>query len=661
LARIGVFICHCGHNIARTVDCAKVVEEASKWPGVVHVQDYKYMCSDPGQALVKDAIRKLNLTGVVISSCSPKMHEGTFRRAVASVGLNPYLCECANIREQCSWVHEDREDATAKAIDITRMAVEKVRYNHPLEPIRVPVTKRALVVGGGVAGIQAALDIADGGREVILVERDPTIGGYMAKFDKTFPTLDCAACILTPKMVDVAEHPNITLYSYSEVAEVEGYVGNYKVKIRRKPRYVIEDLCIGCYECVNSCVFKEPKFASEFDFGLGKRKPVYIPFPQATPLVACIDPDTCIQLKTGKCKMTCAAACPKECIDFEMQEKIEEVEIGAIILATGFEHFDPVKTPEYGYGKYPNVYTSVEAERLVNASGPTGGEIILRDGGHPKAVAVIHCVGSRDEKTNRWCSRVCCMYSLKLAHLIKEHTGAEVYNFYIDMRTPGKGYEEFYDKLLKENVHFIRGRAAEVTDWAASPEEEGRLVVRAEDTLIGTVRRVPVDMVVLSVGLQPHKDARDVSRRFNISCSNEGWFLERHPKLAPVSTFTDGVYLAGACQGPKDIPDSVVQGGAAAAKVLALFFADELTREPTVARVNELTCIGCWSCERVCPFSAIERKQIRDRDGNLIREVAKVNESLCMGCGPCAAICPSSSIDVEGITEEQVHAQIVAL
>ncbi len=656
-----MFICQCGKNIARTVKTSEVAEIASTWPGVVHTEDYKYLCSDPGQNLIKDAIKQHNLTGVVVSACSPKMHEATFRKAVESAGINPFLCEIANIREQCSWVHDEISVGTSKAIDIIRMMVEKVRFNHPLVSINVPVTKRALVIGGGVAGIQAALDIADGGCEVVLVERDPSIGGHMAQLSETFPTLDCSQCILTPKMTDVKHHPLIDLRTYSEVVGVEGFIGNFKVTIKQKPRYVVEELCIGCNDCVDACVFKKPKVPDEFNEGLGMRKPVYIPFPQATPQVACIDPNSCIQLKTGKCKMTCAAACPKDCIDFEMTETFEEVEVGAIILATGFKLFDPKRIPNYHYGEFDNVYTSLEMERMVSASGPTEGQILLKDGRVPESVAILHCVGSRDRKTNAWCSKVCCMYSLKLAHLIKHSTGADVFNFYIDIRAGGKSYEEFYDKVLEDNVQFIRGRAAKVVDWDLEPLENGKVVVHAEDTLMGHRRRIPVDMVILSVGMEPHEDTAALSKIVNCSVSSEGWFLERHPKLAPINTMTDGIFIAGACQGPKDIPESVAQASAAAAKALALFSSDELTRDPTVAFVNEMNCIGCFSCERVCPFGAIERYEIRDRDGNLIRTVARVNEGLCQGCGPCAAICPSKCISIAGITEEQVYAQLGAV
>ncbi|MCD6338305.1 MAG: CoB--CoM heterodisulfide reductase iron-sulfur subunit A family protein, partial [Verrucomicrobia bacterium] len=482
----------------------------------------------------------------------------------------------------------------------------------------------------------------------------PTIGGHMAKFDKTFPTLDCAACILTPKMSEVASHPNITLWTYSEVAKVDGYVGNYTVMVKRKPRYVNEEACVGCLECIDGCVYKAPKFPDEFNEGLGKRKPVYIPFPQATPQVPVIDPNTCLNLKTGKCKMTCVEACgDRNAIDFTQKEELREIQVGAIVVATGFKTFDPRRIPMYGYGVYPNVYTALEVERLVNASGPTGGEIVLRDGRKPKAVGIIHCVGSRDKKTNRWCSRVCCMYSLKLAHLIKEHSGAEVYNFYIDIRAPGKAYEEFYNKLLDEGVHFIRGRVGEVTDWAMTPEEEGRLVLRVEDTLAGCVRRVPVDMVVLATGLEPQRNAQEVARLLNMSCGSEGFFLERHPKLAPVSTFSDGIYIAGACQGPKDIPDTVAQAGGAAAEALSLIDKGFVELEPNTAFVVEEYCSGCKSCVSLCPYNAIQFNEEKKK--------AFINEALCKGCGTCVGSCPSGAIVQNLFEDEEIFSEIEGL
>jgi heterodisulfide reductase subunit A len=649
--RVGFYVCHCGTNIGGTVDVKALAGYAASLPRVAVSRDYKYMCSDPGQALIEQDIADHKLTRVVVASCSPLLHEATFRRALGRAGLNPFFLQMVNIREHVSWVHLDKKAATEKAQDLVRAAVRRVALHKPLQKRRVDINPSVLVVGGGIAGIHAALTLADAGKQVYMVEREPTIGGHMAMFDKTFPTLDCAACILTPKMTAVGSHPNIKLWTYSEVVKVDGYVGNYKVQVKHKPRYVIDDLCIGCQECIAACVYKEGKTPDEFNLGLSKRKPVYLPFPQAVPQKVVIDRDTCIEFKSGKCKKTCIEACgDRLAIDFKQKETFDEIEIGAIILATGFKTFAPERNPYSGYGRYPNVYTSLEVERLINASGPTGGEVILRDGKKPASVGIIHCVGSRDANTNRWCSKVCCMYSLKLAHLIKEHTGAEVFNFYIDMRTPGKGYEEFYDRLLDEGVHFVRGRVAEVSDWAVHPSEEGKLVIRAEDTLAGFVRRIPVDMVVLSVGLEPQADAQDVRRLFNISCASEGWFLERHPKLAPVSTFTEGIYIAGACQGPKDIPDSVAQAGAAAAEALALIDAKSVELEPYTASILEEECSGCKSCISLCPYQAIAFVEEKKK--------AYINEVLCKGCGTCVAGCPSGSIKQNFFEDEEIFEEI---
>lgn len=651
--RIGFYICHCGHNIADQVDVDAVAKYAATLPHVVVARDYKYMCSDPGQELIIQDIHDLELNRVVVASCSPLLHESTFRGAVERGGLNPFYFQMVNVRENVSWVHDDRKAATEKAMDLVRAAVRRVAFHRALERKYVHIRPEVLVVGGGIAGIHAALTMANSGKKVYLVEREPTIGGHMAQFDKTFPTLDCAACILTPKMSAVKSHPNITLWTYSEVTAVEGFVGDYAVTVRRKPRYINEELCVGCLSCIEECVYKEGKTSDEFNLGLSKRKPIYLPFPQATPKVVVIDPESCIQFKSGKCKQTCVEACERDGIDFTQKEKTEHIKVGTIVLATGYKTFDPHRTPQYGYGRFPNVFTSLEIERLINASGPTGGKLVMRDGSEPRTVGIIHCVGSRDRNTNRWCSRTCCMYSLKLAHLLKQHTGAEVYNFYIDIRAAGKTYEEFYDKLLEENVHFIRGRVAEVTDVAAIPEEEGRLIIRAEDTMIGVVRRIPVDMVVLAVGMEPRADASEVRRIFNISCSTEGFFLERHPKLAPVETFTDGIFIAGACQGPKDIPDSVAQAGAAAAQAMMLIDTGEVELEPNTAYIVEDDCSGCKSCIPLCPFHALSFNEQTSK--------AELNDALCKGCGTCVAACPSGSIHQHLFEDDMLFGEIDGL
>ena len=661
--RIGYYVCHCGSNIAAMVDCQEVAKYVGTLPNVVLSRDYKYMCSDPGQELIAKDIAEYKLNRIVVASCSPLLHEHTFRGAVEAGGLNPFFFHMVNIREHDSWVHTDRKEATEKAKGLSQAAIARVAKHKKLEQKKVPIHPDVLVVGGGIAGIHAAMTLANAGKKVYLVEREPSIGGHMAKFDKTFPTLDCAACILTPKMSAVGSHPNITLMSYSEVTKMDGYVGNYTVQVKHKPRYIIEDVCTGCQDCISQCVFKEPKFMDEFNEGLGKRRPVYIPFPQATPQVVLIDPEVCLNFKraknpdgspvvSDKCKKTCVEACgEKKAIDFTQKETFEEIKVGTIIVSTGFQTFDAKRIPQYGYGKYPGVYTALEIERLVNTSGPTGGHVVLRDGKtEPKSIGIIHCVGSRDKKTNRWCSRVCCMYSMKLAHLLKEHTGAEVYNFYIDMRTPGKGYEEFYDKLLEEGNHFIRGRVGEVTDWAYTKEEEGKLVIRVEDTLAGYVRRIPVDMVVLATGIEPHSDSNDVRRLFNMSCGSEGFFLERHPKLAPVNTFNDGIYIAGCCQGPRDIPDTVAQAGAAAAECMALIDKGHIEQEPNTAFVLADECCGCKSCLPLCPYTAITFDEAKEQ--------ATINEALCKGCGTCVAACPSGSIVQNLFDDEEIFSEI---
>lgn len=665
MSRIGVFVCHCGENIARTVDCARVAEESGKLPGVVTSVDYKYMCSDPGQNMIKDAIKEQKLDGVVVAACSPHMHEPTFRTAVAEAGLNPFLCEMANIREHCSWVHQDVEESTEKAIDLVRVMVEKVKRNQELFPIKVPVTKRALVIGGGIAGIQAALDIAAGGHEVILVERQPSIGGNMARLSETFPTLDCSQCILTPRMVEVARNPRITLYTYAEVEEVDGFVGNFKVKIRQKAKSVRADVCNGCGDCWNKCPVK--KIPSEFDAGLGNRTAIYVPFPQAVPNIPVIDREHCLKFLKDKCGV-CAKLCTRGAIDYEMQDEIIEAEVGAIVVATGYDLYGIGKEQpneqwkgygEYNYDAYKDVINGMQFERLLSASGPTQGEVRRpSDGKVPKSVVFIACVGSRDpEKGIEYCSKICCMYIAKHAMLYKHkvHDG-QPYVFYMDIRAGGKNYEEFVRRAIEEDdVLYIRGRVSKIY------KDGEQLVVVGADTLSDSQVQIRADLVVLATAMVPHTNAYEFAQRIGIGCGSERFYSEAHPKLRPVETMTAGIYLAGACQAPKDIPEAVAQASAAASKVQLLFASDELEREPIVAKVNEATCVHCRNCIRVCPYSAIDDKEIRDRQGNLIKVVAEVNEGMCMGCGTCVAVCPSKSVQLAGFNDEQVFAEILAL
>jgi len=646
--RIGVYICHCGTNIAATVNVKELVEFAASLRGVVVARDYMFMCSDPGQELIKNDIREYKLNRVVVASCSPLLHERTFRRVCRDGGLNPYLFEMANIREHCSWVHED--GATEKAKGLVRAAVAKVYYLEPLESMEVSINPNTLVVGGGIAGIQAALDIANAGYKVYLVEREPSIGGHMIQLDKTFPTLDCSACILTPKMSDAGSHPNIELLTYSEVERVSGYIGNFKVSIRKKARYVDEEKCNGCGVCQEKCPWKVD---SEFDAGLGKRKAIYTPFPQAVPNIPIIDKEHCVYFLKGTCK-ACQKFCTAGAIDFEQKDKLLEIEMGSIILATGYDAFDPGVITQYGYRRYDNVITGLEFERLSNAAGPTGGQIQLKNGQQPQSVAIVHCVGSRDKNYHEYCSRVCCMYALKFAHLIREKTRAEVYQMYIDMRCFGEGYEEFYERVsTQDGVKFIRGKVSRVTDQALSDEEKGKLVVCVEDTLLGSVIRVPVDMVILGIALQPRADADKMAKLFTIGRRADGFFMERHVKLEPIATFTDGVFIAGCCESPKDIPDTVAQAKGAAAEVLSLLARGKVEIEPIVAFVDDEVCSGCGLCEKVCPFGALS---LSDKERLML-----VNRALCKGCGACASICPSSAISLSHFTPRQILEQVEAL
>ena len=661
MQKIGVFVCWCGSNIAATVDVHAVAEALGKEPGVVTSVDYQYMCSQAGQNLIKDAIRDYGLTGVVICSCSPRMHEQTFRKTAAAAGLNPYMVEIANIREQCSWIHKDKATATEKAIILGRAAIAKVHLNAPLVAGESPVTKRALVIGGGIAGIQTALDIADAGFEVDIVEKSPTIGGKMSQLDKTFPTLDCAACILTPKMVDAAQHENINIFSYSEVAEVKGFVGNFSVKIKRKARFVKEDVCTGCGLCTEKCPQK--KVPNEFNLGLDNRRAIYIPFAQAVPKVATIDPNVCTMLKTGKCGV-CAKVCTAKAIDYTQKDEYVDRDYGAIVVATGFNPIELKDYDEFAYAQSPDVVTSLEFERITNAAGPTGGQLLRpSDGKHPHTLVFVQCVGSRDTTScgKPYCSKICCMYTAKHAMLTREkYPDTEVYVFYIDVRTPGKNFDEFYRRAVEEyGVHYIKGMVGKV-----APQADGSLMVQASDLIANEQLHIKADMVVLAAAIEPDKSARPLATMLTASMDTNDFFTEAHPKLRPVESPTAGVFLSGACQGPKDIPETVSQAGAAAAKVIGLLAKDKLTCNPCVARSDEWMCNGCSACEKVCPYGAITYvdKEFRMPDRTVaVRRVAQVNPAVCQGCGACTVACPSGAMDLLGFSNRQIMAEVDAI
>lgn len=661
MQKIGVFVCWCGSNIAATVDVEAVSQALSKEPGVVFSTNYQYMCSQTGQDLIQEKVRELGLTGVVVCSCSPRMHENTFRKTCEKAGLNPYMVEIANIREQCSWIHKDKAEATKKAIILGRAAIAKVMLNAPLQAGASPVKKRALVIGGGIAGIQTALDIADAGFEVDIVEKKPTIGGKMTQIDKTFPTLDCAACILTPKMVDCAQNEKIHIYAYSEVAAVKGFVGNFKVTIRKKARFVDTTKCTGCGLCTEKCPQK--KVPNEFNLGLDTRRAIYIPFAQAVPKVATIDPDYCNMLQKGKCGV-CARVCSAGAIDYTQKDELIEEEYGAIVAATGFNPIDLSQFNEFAYAQSPDVVSSLEFERLMNAAGPTGGTLLRpSDGKHPHTIVFVQCVGSRcdgAQKGKPYCSKICCMYTAKHAMLCREkYPDTEVYVFYIDVRTPGKNFDEFYRRAVEEyGVHYIKGMVGKVIP------QNGVLKVQASDLLDNRQLHIDADMVVLAAAIEPDKSARSLATMLTASMDTNDFFTEAHPKLRPVESPTAGIFLSGTCQGPKDIPETVAQAGAAAAKVIGLLSKSQLLCNPCTARPDESMCNGCSSCEKVCPYGAITyiNKEFRGPNRTtVLRRVAQVNPAVCQGCGACTVACMSGAMDLKGFSNRQIMAEVDAI
>lgn len=645
--RVGVYICHCGKNIAGTVNIEELKNYISHLPDVYVVRDYTYMCSSIGQKMIRDDIEKLKINRVVVAACSPTMHLETFQRVLEEAGLNRYLLEMANIREKCSWVHADTREATEKAKKIVAMAVAKARHLNPLDKIKSRAVKRVLIIGGGIAGIHAAIELSNAGFNVIIVDKAPTIGGKMLFFDKTFPTLDCAQCILAPKISAVAKDKRIQIYTNSEVVDISGSVGDFKVKILRKPRYVDVNKCVACGLCAEACPMEVD---NEWWFGLGKRKAIYIPFPQAYPTAYIIDPSVCLRLKLKKdvCGL-CAKACDRNAINFDMKEEILEINVGAILVSIGGEVFDPSVIKEYGYGRYKNVITGMQFEILTNVAGPTGGELICpKNGKRPKTIAFIQCVGFRNERYNEYCCRIGCMESLKHAIIAKEKLGnVDIYICSIDIRAFGKGYEEFYRRAREEGIKFIAGVPSELRE-----EEDGSIIFDVYDATLDRIVTIKADLVVLASGYMSGEDHRKISEVLKIPRSPDGFILEKHPKLDPYSTIIPGIFVAGVAQGPKDIPDTVSQAGSAAAGIMRLLSRGEIELEPYVAKIDENLCSLCEICYYLCPYGAIEIK--------LSNGAKKINvkEGICAGCGICMSACPTGAISIPNWSQKSILEQV---
>lgn len=637
--RIGVYVCHCGLNIAGVIDVEEVVKYASTLPNVVVARNYIFMCSEPGQELIKKDIKEQNLNRVVVAACSPSLHELTFRNAVKVGGLNPYLFEMANIREHDSWAHVDKKAATEKAKDLVRMAVAKAALLEPLEEPKIEVVKKAIVIGGGVAGIKAALELARVGFTVYLIEKKPTLGGHTARIPYIRYLGIRGDDLVTSIVNELVKMPNVKVYTNTDFISFEGAAGSMKAKIRIRPRFV-NSKCTLCGECVKVCPIE---VSNEYEYGVVKRKAIYIPFTGAYPPIYVVDPEAC-----NRCDK-CVKVCPAKAIDLNEKERIEELDAGALIVATGYDPYQ-LEKGELGYGLTNKVVTLFQLHRLLDERGPTKGKLVV-DGQTPKNIVFISCVGSlgTTPRSHKSCSRMCCSAMLSAAlKILEQIPDANIYVLFKDMRTYGYD-EEIYWKTLEAGVRFAR--------YIETPEvsvRDGSVSVYVRDITVGETLDIPADLVVLVVGMSQGKHLRELLNVVKVSCGEEGFLNEAHLKLRPVDSTTTGIYLAGAVTGPKNAAESAMYGSAAASRALAILTKDEITGEPMIASVNEDLCSGCRVCVGMCPYNAISTKEV---DG---RSVASVNPILCAGCGTCAAACPSGAMQQKGFKDYQLLAQVRA-
>ncbi len=659
IVRIGLYVCHCGRNIADSVDIQELMEHFREEVSVV--RDHLFMCSETAWEMIRSDVSRKLVDRVVIAACSPNNHERFFRSALEAAGLSKYMLVIANIREQCSWPHsKDRRAATEKAKKLVKAAISKSKKLEPLEDIEFFVERSVLVIGGGIAGMTAALDLAKMGYKVYLVEKEPSIGGKLVKFDKIFPLNDCASCVVSSLMAEVANNPLVELITYAEVEDVKGSFGNFSVTVRRKQTYVDWDKCIGCGACTSVCPPKAWK-EDEFDEGLSRRAAMYIYSPQAVPKKAVHDPELCVNcgkkkigtrrfLRGGKEYLTpCEKACPTKAIDrsknWNPEGEILQFKVGAIVVATGYDVMRKDEFKEYAPHS-PNVLTALQFERILSPTGPTKGRIVRpSDGKKPKAISFISCVGSRDVRYHTYCSKVCCLYLLKQARLVKEREpDTDVYIHMIDVRAPGKDLEEYYIEARRMGISVIKGKVGGIEELP-----NGRLRILGFDADLGMPIEVEVDLVVLATAIELSEDSKELARKIGLTIDPSGFLKEDHPKLRPVESTLGGVFLAGCCQGPKDVSETVAQAKAAAASVAAVLSREKVSVEPYIAVVDEDKCTGCGVCESLCPFNAIK-----------VEDVAVVDERSCKGCGICTS-CPSNAIDLQGFSREAILAEIEAL